>query len=29
MKFNGLDELVCQLKKDKRYAENREIIRQK
>lgn len=29
MKFNGLDELVCQLKRDKRYAENREMIRQK
>lgn len=29
MKFNGLNELVCQLKRDKRYAENREMIRQK
>ena len=28
MKFNGIDELVCQLKKDKTYAENK-AIRQK
>lgn len=28
MKFNGIDELVCQLKKDKSYAENKEVIRQ-
>lgn len=29
MKFNGIDELVCQLKKDKTYAENKEAIIQK
>ena len=28
MKFNGIDELVCQLKKDKIYAENKKAIRQ-
>ena len=29
MKFSGIDELVCQLKKDKILAEGKEIIRQK
>ena len=29
MKFSGIDELVCQLKKDKILAEGKETIRQK
>ena len=28
MKFNGIEELICQLKKDKVYAENKDILRQ-
>lgn len=28
MKFNGIEELICQLKKDKAYAENKDILRQ-